>query len=340
MGEDISPRRPHKPMRDASGQIEFLKSKGVTFDLCSEEEAAHVLSAKNNLFRIASFRVLFQRRRDRDGHLGTYIGLDFKYLLDLSYLDQEFRSILRSLSLDVEHYRKVAMLDRISGIAGEDGYGIVADYRDGLDAEHHRRLEGAMAMARRSAYCGSIVDRYWPDMPVWAFFEVASFGVFLDFCRFCSHRWDDGTLMSDYYMLLRAKDVRNAASHGNCIINRFAKRPENQIPPLRPSLPEVERRAIKREVLAYRVQRDLRASDISDRSWKGYVSNRAMRDVVTLLWLFAESVPEGRSRDTAKSRLLGLRDSCGELRKELGRTNRAVTCMGFLSRVSKAFGVV
>ncbi len=340
MGEDVSPHRPHKPMRNVGEQIEFLKSKGVTFDLCSEEEAAHVLSVKNNLFRIASFRELFPRRRDRDGNLGTYIGLDFRYLLDLSYLDQEFRSILRSLSLDVEHYRKVAMLDRISSIAGEDGYGIVTDYRDGLDEEHRRRLEGLMAMARRSAYCGSVVDKYWPDMPVWAFFEVASFGVFLDFYRFCSHRWDDGTLMSDYYMLLRAKDVRNAASHGNCIINRFAKRPENLIPPLLPSLPDGERRAIKREVLAYRIQDTLRASDISDRSWKGYVANRAIRDVVTLLWLYAESVPEGRSRNANGKRLRGLRDTCDTLRKELGRTNRAVTCMDFLSRISEAFGVV
>lgn len=40
-------------------QIAYLKSKGVTFELCSEEEAAEYLSNANNYLRAASYRKLY-----------------------------------------------------------------------------------------------------------------------------------------------------------------------------------------------------------------------------------------------------------------------------------------
>lgn len=52
---------------------------------------------------------------------GRYINLDFGYLQQLSYVDQSLRSLLRMMSLDVEHYQKVAILDRITEDKNEGG---------------------------------------------------------------------------------------------------------------------------------------------------------------------------------------------------------------------------
>lgn len=51
-----------KPKLTVEEQIEHLKSKGVTFDLCDEDEAMRILSEQDHYFRLAAYRVLFPKR--------------------------------------------------------------------------------------------------------------------------------------------------------------------------------------------------------------------------------------------------------------------------------------
>ena len=59
-----------KPILTIEQQIEHLRRKGVSFELCSEAEAARILAGQDHYFRLAAYRVLFPKRvgGPRDGN--------------------------------------------------------------------------------------------------------------------------------------------------------------------------------------------------------------------------------------------------------------------------------
>lgn len=119
-----------KPLLTIEQQINHLKLKGIKFELCPEDEAVAYLRDKCNFFKLASYRKLFSKHEGgpRDGR---YVNLDFGQLRLLASLDQELRHALLGMTLDIEHFQKVALL-RKAEERGEDGYTIVADYMASL----------------------------------------------------------------------------------------------------------------------------------------------------------------------------------------------------------------
>lgn len=205
-------------------QIAHLESKGVMFERCSEEDAARYLSSSNNYLRVASYRVLFPRQVDGP-NVGAYVGLDFAHLVELSRIDRRLRSALREITADIEHFAKVKVL-RFCEDCGEDGYRIVADFLASIShAERNRLLGGLRARARldskRDTYLGDLIDHYIDEMPVWVLLEASEFGVLANFWLFCSQRWEDSRMMQEHYVLKSVKALRNAVSHGSCIVNGF-----------------------------------------------------------------------------------------------------------------------
>lgn len=88
MTNDNASMRVRKPELTAGEQIVHLKSRGVTFELCSEEEAAGYLSNANNYLRAVSIdvehfaKMELMRRCDERGEDGYSIVSD--YLISLS----------------------------------------------------------------------------------------------------------------------------------------------------------------------------------------------------------------------------------------------------------------
>lgn len=115
-----------KALLDVPAQIAKLKSKGVTFDLCSEQEAAAYLAYRTYFFKLYAYRTLFERRvgGPRDGQ---YVGLDFGHLKLLASLDRTLRYALLPMTLDVEHFARVKLVREVTEREGEDGYSIVSD---------------------------------------------------------------------------------------------------------------------------------------------------------------------------------------------------------------------
>ncbi|HIY84413.1 hypothetical protein [Rubneribacter sp.] len=70
-----------------------MKSKGITFNLCSEDEAAAYLTDRTYFFKLYAYRDLFERRMGgpRDGQC---IGLDSRHLMRLSSVDRTLRYVL------------------------------------------------------------------------------------------------------------------------------------------------------------------------------------------------------------------------------------------------------
>ena len=132
-----------KPILTIEQQIEHLRRKGVSFELCSEAEAARILAGQDHYFRLAAYRVLFPKRvgGPRDGQ---YAGLDFGHLVDLAAIDRELRGFLLPLTLDVENSAKTRLVERITEKPDEDGYSIFSGYLAALNHGDRNRREGEL----------------------------------------------------------------------------------------------------------------------------------------------------------------------------------------------------
>ena len=87
-----------KPMLDTDGQIDHLRSKGVSFRYMSESDARNYLEQNNNYFRLRAYRKNFDKHPDGI-RKGNYIDLDFAMLVDLSVIDMRLRYVLLQLVL-------------------------------------------------------------------------------------------------------------------------------------------------------------------------------------------------------------------------------------------------
>ena len=220
--------KPHgKPLLTVPEQIAHLKSKGITFDLCTEQEAADYLEHANNYLRATSYRKLYPVKLEGP-NAGEYIGLDFAALMALSSADRVLRSALREICIDVEHFARVELINRCMA-HNEDGYAIVSDYLAHQKARGNARIESTLRSRSASgkypdAYSGDLISHYMDDLgglSIWALLEVTDFGQFADLWLFCANRWDDRGMVETHYVLKSVKALRNACSHNSCIINGF-----------------------------------------------------------------------------------------------------------------------
>lgn len=203
-----------KPKLEPERQIAYLKEKGVGFTVTSETEALHYLMEKNTFFKLISYRKLFPVRRG-GAHDGEYAGLEFAYLQDLASIDQHMRYAFLPMTLDIEHFAKVGVVNRVGILEGEDGYSIVEDYLASLSSSERKRRYRELDMARFDSCNASLVEKYREDMPVWVFLELVSFGTLIDFYLFCANRWSDVAMKEEHYLLRQVKSLRNSAAHSS-----------------------------------------------------------------------------------------------------------------------------
>lgn len=203
-----------KPKLEPDRQIAYLKEKGVSFTITSEAEALRYLAEKNTYFKLTSYRKLFPIRRGGP-HDGEYAGLEFAYLQDLASIDQHMRYAFLPMTLDIEHFAKVKVVNRVGVLEDEDGYSIVRDYLASLPASERKRRYRELDMARFDSCNARLVEKYHSDMPVWVFLELVSFGTLIDSYLFCANRWNDMTMKEEHYLLRQVKSLRNSAAHSS-----------------------------------------------------------------------------------------------------------------------------
>lgn len=240
-----------KPKLSAEQLVAKMKNeKGITFEHMSEENAIDFLKKKNNYYRLAAYRKNYDKRLNGE-YKGTYIGLDFAYLVDLSIIDMHLRNLTFQMCLDVEHDLKVQLLNDITHDNKEDGYNIVTDFINQNDY-----LIDEIYKKRFSTYVGDLINKFFTfdthknannkdiiddvdiRCPIWAFVEIISFGTFIN--------------LYDYYYDLNApvqrqllnpiKSLRNACAHNNCIINnlrRGSTKPTRIISQFVASIPDI-----------------------------------------------------------------------------------------------------
>lgn len=212
-----------KPWLTPAQQVRQLKDKGVRFVLMSEADAETYLRENNNYFRLRSYRVGFPKHVGGMND-GKYTNLDFAMLVDLAIIDMYLRNELLPMTLDIEHFCKVRLLNAMEA-HHEDGYQIVQDFMAGEDyvdqsGSSRNRILDEIDHGLSSPYTHGLIQRHPAgDWPAWEFLEVIPFGRFIQFWRFCADRYADRSMREDYYMLHDVKGLRNGCAHNNCIIN-------------------------------------------------------------------------------------------------------------------------
>ena len=306
-----------KPLLAVGQQIAHMKHKGITFKLCSEDDAKEHLHAKCQFFRVYAYRKLFPRHvgGDRDGQ---YVNLDFGHLKALSNLDRQLRDTLLPMTLDVEHFAKVHLLAAAED-RGEDGYALMRDYHNASTEEQRSHLKTELKRRHNDPYTGAVVRKYQSDMPMWAFCEVVSFGTFTDLLRFCADRWGDKELRRAHYQYKDTRQVRNAAAHGACILNDITSVDVPARPPA----------ALVNAINSYDIPRRLRTK---------WLRGRRMVQICSLVHLYATTVPEGSVRSARKRELSALFDAAEASGPP--SENPAIAALRFLRRLTDAAGLL
>lgn len=313
-----------KPKLAITEQITHLKSKGVKFAICDEEEATSFLADVCDFYEATSYRKLFTKRQGGK-HDGEYIDLDFAQLKAFFELDQTLRETLFPMTQHIEHAWKVALKRAVADRDGEDGYSIVVDYMGSLSPKDRKYRDGEIKRSSRNPYAHGVYEKYADCMPVWAFLELTSFGTLADFVRFCGNRWGDKSLVRAHYDLKKVKSVRNCAAHGSCIINVFAEGENSRHTTSVDTLDAVAR------------------VSLSKATRKKWMRNAAAQEIAITLVRYSKDVRDAESKEKAERWLKGFFDEVrqdADLLPQTGPDATSAAAFNFMEALTKSLGLI
>ena len=209
-----------KELKTSSQLIEHMKSKNITFNLITEDEALHFIQEHNYYFKVAAYRKNYNKY-PCGAKANKYINLDFAYLKELSIIDMYLRYLILELCLDIEHSLKIALLNDIENNPDEDGYKIVQEFSKTNDCLKK------IGMHLKTSYAKDLIQKYNNNYPVWVLCELISFG---DLCKLCNcyNKLYPNRLKFKPALLFPVRDIRNASAHSNCLIHNL--RADNVMP--------------------------------------------------------------------------------------------------------------
>lgn len=211
--------RENKPKLDTRSLIKYMKSKGITFSLISENDAEQFLDTKNYYFKATSYRSNFPKVD------GKYINLDFAYLVELAAIDAQLRRYLFDVAINVEHGLKVKILAIINNNPDEDGYTIVDEFKQ----KYTGFYETTITYMKKSRYSQDLYNKHGSDPAVWVLLETMSFGALTKFIEFYATKYPSKQLKTFINTMKYAKNIRNAVAHSSPIlINLFT--PKEYVP--------------------------------------------------------------------------------------------------------------
>ncbi|MBO4386231.1 MAG: Abi family protein [Treponema sp.] len=193
--------------------IEYCKNDlGITFNLMGEDAAAEFLKRHNYFFRLKQYAGICKEQTKS----GKYIGLDFGHLVELSTIDMFLRKLLLKMTIDLEHYLKVKIVNECQENDADDGYGVVAAF-----LQKHPKVKNSIEDSSKLAgYNGYNIRKYVDTPAVWNFIEMIGF---FDFINFYSFYYDYFHLRCKYTKYFDSvRRLRNAAAHNVCLLYNFS----------------------------------------------------------------------------------------------------------------------
>lgn len=209
-------------------QIEYMKSKGITFKYIDESDAMRLLSNNTYYYKVTAFRKNFKKRN------GKYINLDFGNLNDLATIDMYLRYISIKLLLDLEHALKSLVINIITKEPQIDGYDIVRDYNEYCKKNFYSKTYNKrkkykpvweIIMSRssdRNGYHYELFEKRKDNPPIWVLVELMSYGELIRFIEYCCNlnKYDKfkGNLSEAFTLIKYTRNFRNAAAHSRPLL--------------------------------------------------------------------------------------------------------------------------
>lgn len=262
-----------RPKLTVDEQIEHMKSKGISFNIVSEDEAKHFLEDNTYYFKVKSYAKNYDVYQAGENE-GQYVNLEFAYLKDLSIIDMHLRHFILTASIDLEHALKVRFLKDFNA-SPDDGYILVEKYL----REYPDVLE-EIKRKKENSYTSDLVCKLLDEgFAIWNIIELLSLKDFLVlYKRFYEEYPDALTGPNLYYPMQAVRKLRNAAAHNNCLINSLRKPYEGS-----PQYNSHVNKLITKVI----------ASPESRRKNK---SNQVIYDFITMLSLISDVIPNEKMR--------------------------------------------
>ena len=265
-----------KGLLTAENIVEHMNSNGIEFNIIEKTSAIDYLNSKNYYMKCAAYRDNYTKKKNTSGDM-QYVNLDFAYLLELASIDEELRHVILGMTLEIEHFLKVQFLHDIENNPEEDGYHIIQEFVS--KDEDLYRLK-VLRKLRSSSYCKGLYDKYYPFFPVWVYVELISFSQLNALLNTYAGLYENRPSICNYQLLNSVRDLRNAAAHSNCLINKL--RPGDNIP----------NGHVVAWVRTCGTEDGKRLDGFSDEAIKKKLKNKFIYDFVCLLQLYFKIIPK------------------------------------------------
>lgn len=199
--------------------IEELERFGISFANTSTEDARKFLTT-NTYYQ--KFRSYLGRAPQKD----DFSGVDFQDLVELSRIDFSLSCQVLTLALSIEHALKI----QIWQLAESGGKGFLKKCLDSLDEKRTEEEKFSGRKVQTSDYSRTYLDApstHGTDLKVyhcelWELLESLSFGQLINLYGAALQEGKSKKGIS-YHYLKRIQELRNAASHENCLLARTSK---------------------------------------------------------------------------------------------------------------------
>ncbi len=200
------------PKLTVSEIIDYCKNTlGITFNLMDEAKAKEFLEKNNFFFRLKQYCSTCTEQTKN----GKYIGLDFGHLVELSTIDMFLRKILLKMTIDLEHYLKVKLVNDCQNNQVDDGYEVVEKF-----LESYPKVKDSLTQFNRATGYGENSFRKYVAAPaVWNFVEMISFADFINFYAFYYDFMRKECEYTKHFESVRR--IRNACAHNVCMLSSF-----------------------------------------------------------------------------------------------------------------------
>lgn len=296
--------------------IKHMKNKGITFRIISEADAKKFLQENNYYMKLASYRANYPKH-ETGAKSGQYINLDFAYLKELSTIDMYLRYHILKMCLDIEHALKVSLMSHVENNQMENGYELIRKFIGYTNSRGQLQNEYILKKIRgpkSSDYCKDLIEKYYPDFPVWVFVELISFGDLTYLTAFYDELYSDPIVNNKFMNSVR--DMRNASAHSSCLINKLFE-------PLNP--PQQVDSIISTYIKAI--------PGISANARAKNLKLRVVYNFVILLYIYDTVVPDGKAKLKRHEEIKDLFNKRMTLNKEYFNSNNKIT--GVYSFVKK-----
>ena len=192
--------------------IDYCKNDlGITFNIMDEQTAQEFLQKNNYFFRLKQYTEICTEKTKT----GKYNGLDFGHLVELSTIDMFLRKLLLKMTIDLEHYLKVNLVNDCQTNPDDDGYGVVKAF-----FEKEPYIQKTVEKGNNfSCYSGMDIDQCLAYPAVWNVIELLGFH---DFTYFYSFYYEYFHLKSEFKNHIDSiRRIRNAAAHNSCMLCNF-----------------------------------------------------------------------------------------------------------------------